>query len=48
MPTHLTYLLGLVVVLGAVSAIAFSTSYQLVAWFRCALLGIRRIVVRRH
>jgi hypothetical protein len=34
MPTHLAYLLGLVVVLGAVSAVAFSTSYQLVAWFR--------------
>lgn len=35
MPTRLAYLLGLVVVLGAVSAVAFSTSYQLVAWFRC-------------
>lgn len=34
MPTHLVYLLGLVVVLGAVSSVAFSTSYQLVAWFR--------------
>jgi hypothetical protein len=34
MPTHLAYLLGLVVVLGAVSSVAFSTSYQLVAWFR--------------
>jgi len=36
MPTHLVYLLGLAVVLGAVSSVAFSTSYQLVAWFRSA------------
>lgn len=34
-PTRLSYLLGLVVGLGSISAVAFSTSYQLVAWFRC-------------
>jgi hypothetical protein len=35
MPWRLSYLLWLVVLLGAVSSVAFSTSYQLVAWFRC-------------
>jgi hypothetical protein len=34
MPTRLVHLLVLVVVLGSVSSVAFSTSYQLVAWFR--------------
>eukprot|EP00775_Hariotina_reticulata_P003412 gene3412-3685_t len=34
--TRLVYLLWLVVGLGSVSSVAFSTSYQLVAWFRSA------------
>jgi hypothetical protein len=33
-PGRLSYLLWLVVALGSISAVAFSTSYQLVAWFR--------------
>jgi len=36
LPTRLGVLLGTTMVLGIVSAIAFSTSYQLVAWFRSA------------
>ncbi|WIA44094.1 hypothetical protein OEZ86_010446 [Tetradesmus obliquus] len=35
-PGRLSYLLWLVVALGSISAVAFSTSYQLVAWFRSA------------
>lgn len=35
-PPRLGVLLGVVVALGSVSAVAFSTSYQLVAWFRCS------------
>ncbi|KAF8061140.1 hypothetical protein HT031_004601 [Scenedesmus sp. PABB004] len=35
-PMRLGSLLGVVVGLGSISAVAFSTSYQLVAWFRSA------------
>eukprot|EP00878_Enallax_costatus_P041856 GHUV01048761.1.p1 GENE.GHUV01048761.1~~GHUV01048761.1.p1 ORF type:complete len:240 (+),score=41.68 GHUV01048761.1:464-1183(+) len=35
-PPRLNYLLWVVVALGSISAVAFSTSYQLVAWFRSA------------
>jgi hypothetical protein len=35
MPGRLSHLLWLVAGLGGVSSVAFSTSYQLVAWFRC-------------
>ncbi|KAF6259792.1 hypothetical protein COO60DRAFT_1700650 [Scenedesmus sp. NREL 46B-D3] len=35
-PGRLSFLLWLVVGLGSISAVAFSTSYQLVAWFRSA------------